>query len=411
MESDSVKLRELEIGAQKNESDRELKLRELGIAERKNVSDAELRARELVLAQRRLAQDAVLKRKEFRLQARQLSVGRWSGPVAVAVVGGLLGIGSTFFSSYQNREVERKKQEGTLILEAIRTDSSTQDHEAIAAANLAFLADAGLISLGEDQLKTLRKRAGNTAPSLPAAQQSVPQRMPDAVRSRISKSLASFGQYLQGIGAPRPSAVDIDVAGQEIPGMVAYYDPQKRAVLIGSEYLGDEAIPLREFAHSVLYTGGKYEAIDFDRTWMFIAIESGLASYFSSSYRNDPSVPPTGGPDSSLDNTQSVAMLVPVDPQYTGKLVWGGAFWELRTKLSQQVADRLLYAAWAAVTVEDIRTNDAAVFGRKLLATDGSQSGGKNVATIREVLARRGVKLAGERTLGIPVGSPSRKNP
>ena len=66
--------------------------RELALAEEKARSDRELKQRELDLAQAKLDQDKYLKEQELQVQSRQLAAGRWSGPVAVALVAGSLGI-------------------------------------------------------------------------------------------------------------------------------------------------------------------------------------------------------------------------------------------------------------------------------------------------------------------------------
>jgi hypothetical protein len=363
--------------------------RELDILERKNLAEIELRARELDQAERRLAQDRELKREEFLLQARQLALGRWSGPVAVAVVGGLLGIGATFFSSHQNREVERKKQEGTLVLEAIRTGSSGQN-QAIAAANLVFLADAGFISLGPKQLEKLRETAGTTTPSLPAqSSPSTTQQLTDSIRARTLKAFAEFAKYFESIGAPAPkTAIGVELANNN--DAIAYYDMDKHRVVISPEFVGDPSVPLREYSHSVLYSVEKTSATDFGRAWAIHAIESGLASYFSSSYRNDPSVP--GFEGQSLKNKNMISAINERGNQTVdGLLAWGGAFWDLRTAIGDDIADPLLYAAWASLTPDDIKTNDPAAFVRCLIETDRRTHSGKNKALILGIVTARGL--------------------
>jgi hypothetical protein len=122
-----------------DEASPELKERELQLAETRAANERELKQQELALSELKLRQDRELKEQELRIQGRQIAIGRWSGPVAVAVVAGLLGIVGTFFSARENRELERKKQEGTLVLEAIRTGASGKEREQQAAANLVFL--------------------------------------------------------------------------------------------------------------------------------------------------------------------------------------------------------------------------------------------------------------------------------
>jgi len=168
----------------------ELKERELQLAERKTANERELKQQELALSELKLRQDREIREQELQIQGRQIAIGRWSGPVAVAVVAGLLGIIGTFFSARENRELERKKQEGTLVLEAIRTGASGKEREQQAAANLVFLADAGLVNLTKEQIEKLREKAGDATPSLPVGTTPTPA-IPEPTRQQILKSLTS----------------------------------------------------------------------------------------------------------------------------------------------------------------------------------------------------------------------------
>src|SRR5262249_50034567 len=82
--------------------------------------------------------ELALKEKELEIQDKQPWQGRWSTPAVVAIVAGLIGYSGTLISSYQNRQLEREKQEGTLILEAIKTTGTAAEKERQTAANLVF---------------------------------------------------------------------------------------------------------------------------------------------------------------------------------------------------------------------------------------------------------------------------------
>lgn len=377
--------------------------RELELAVTKQRDDRYLKERELTLTEGKLKQDRELKQEELLIQHRQLSVGRWSGPVAVAVVAGLLGIIGSLLSSSQNRELERKKQEGTLVLESIRTGSTGKEREKQAAANLVFLADAGLLTLGEVQLKTLRDRAGDTAPGLPPASsnQGV-ERIPTAIRSQILKSFENFQQYFERIGAQKIANVAVDLVPPDVPGMIAYFDPAKQTVFVDPQYLGTPNVPLREYAHAVLYADPKkFAAINYERTWVYVGIESGLASYFASSFADNPAIPGALGETDSLANSRNLSELEPGPAaMWDGTLIWGGAFWDLRGALGQSVADQLLYAAWSLVTESDINANDPKRFGQKILEADVNLTQGKFQSEIKALFERRGLILEG-RTKGV----------
>src|SRR5581483_10009364 len=124
-------------------------------------------------------QEVELKKRELELKEREMTQSKWSGPVTVAIIAGIVGIVGTFVTSALNRdlertkykgsaELERQKQEGSLILEAIKTGGATEEKEKLAAANLVFLADAGLVTINEPKLTELRIKAGSAIPSLPA---------------------------------------------------------------------------------------------------------------------------------------------------------------------------------------------------------------------------------------------------
>ena len=104
--------------------------------------------------------------------------------------------------------------------------------------------------------------------------------------------------------------VRVDTVPPDFPGAIAYYDPGKSTVYIDAQYLTDINLPLREYAHAVLYADGKFSAIDYEKTWTYVGIESGLASYFSSSFVNDPRVPGGAG-NETLDNTRNLKDMKP----------------------------------------------------------------------------------------------------
>ena len=125
--------------------------------------DDNIEIQKLLLDRQRLEQDKELKLKELEIQAKQAAKVQWTAPIIVAVIGGFIGLLSNFWSSYQNLALERQKQEGTLILEAIKTGQTRE-----ASANLIFLDNAKLIHLTTEQRQPLEQKAGkNPLPSLP----------------------------------------------------------------------------------------------------------------------------------------------------------------------------------------------------------------------------------------------------
>jgi hypothetical protein len=368
----------------------QLKEREVQLAEKNAIIDRELKQQELALSERKLQQEREAKDRELDIQSRQIAVGRWSGPVAVAVVAGLLGIIGTFFSAGENRELERKKQEGTLVIEAIRTGASGKEREQQAAANLVFLADAGLVNLGKEQLEKLRQKAGDATPSLPVGGSGAQPALPEPTRQQILKSFDEFAAYFQSIGARITPKVRVDVVPPNYPA-IAYYDPGTSTVYVDTSYLADKDLPLREYAHAVLYEDGKYSAIDYEKTWAFVGIESGLASYFSSSFRNDPRVPGGNG-NETLDNERNLGLLKP-SPMIIvdGLYAWGGTFWALRKLFDSKTVDKILFTAWQDLREADLRRNDPKDFVAGLLKADAEIERSQHDMQIKELFSRRGM--------------------
>ena len=111
-----------------------------------------------------------LREKELSIQKESGILAQWNTPIVAAIVAGLVGYIGTLISSSQNRRLERDKQEGLLVLEALKTQGSLSEREKQAAANLVFFAEAGLISINNAQLKTLRTKSQGAGPALSVAQ-------------------------------------------------------------------------------------------------------------------------------------------------------------------------------------------------------------------------------------------------
>jgi hypothetical protein len=71
--------------------------------------------------------------------------------------------------------------------------------------------------------------------------------------------------------------------------------------------------------------------------------------------------------------------------------IWGGAFWELRESLGQEITDKLLLAAWKELDIEESKTSLKA-FPLAIIHQDKILESGKYSAEIRKVF--QGRKLA-----------------
>jgi hypothetical protein len=137
------------------------------------------------------------------------------------------------------------------------------------------------------------------------------------------------------------------------------------------------------------------------------AIESGLADYFACSFNDDSKLgevvaeryakewglehPWIRNLDNDLrvDDTER-RISDARSPQLRGE-AWGGAFWELRTALGKERADKLLFRAWAR---DEAVGDDGSGFAEAVVeeAVDGHDD--VVATTARTILEGRGLKLA-----------------
>jgi hypothetical protein len=158
--------------------------------------------------------------------------------------------------------------------------------------------------------------------------------------------------------------------------------------------------PLREYTHRVLIAL-KPDGLQADRS----GLESGLADYFPSSFLKDSDFardvwavyrkvyPGVQLPNRDLNNRRSFTEITPGrTEEHDSGTVWGGAFWEIRQRIGQPTADRLLIAAWKNL---DMRKFNASMgeFGRELLKQDTLLEKNAHADQIQTVLQGRGLKL------------------
>lgn len=132
--------------------------------------------------------DQRLKEQELRFKDRELSVrelesrrARWTNPLVLAVLGAALAalgnIAVSFYSGYQQRQIEKLKNDETQLLEQGKAEAAlvlevvkTADPDK-AATNLKFLADVKLLTKSETReavLAYVKSRPAGSGISLPA---------------------------------------------------------------------------------------------------------------------------------------------------------------------------------------------------------------------------------------------------
>jgi hypothetical protein len=227
-----------------------------------------------------------------------------------------------------------------------------------------------------------------------------------SLQEKLKFSVENFLRYFQKLGyAEKTSRVIIKTVTQN-NGFLSYYDPANETIGVKNELVEDETLTLHEYAHHVLYSSLPFDTSEWKDN--ALAIEGGLANYFVASFRVQPVIGAVAaqrlGPSArgvfpvTLENAERIAPAKPratlEDSEITRlQNAWGGAFWELRQRLGQNVADKSLYTAWRALTEQDralIVPHFIAKVAAQLTATAGTPA----IEAWRDILVRRGVNNA-----------------
>jgi len=351
--------------------------------------------------------ELALREKELNLQFQQSRWARWSTPVVLAIVAGLIGYFGTLISSHQSLQLEREKQEAMLILEAIKTTGTAPEKEKQTAANLVFFADAGLIkSIKKDELDKLRVKAQGAGPSLPAAKGVVEfeRSVTTDLQAKLQSALAEYQKFLVGIGYDSDQAkgrvtVKID---EELSRDNAYFSDN--SIVLGLNLAGDPEYALSEYTWYVLEQSNP---LAFDTLFrmgseQYQGFSYGLKFYFPCSYLNEPYVGRSyyslsGGTarDRSRPYLFNLDQLKPFsntredrEPHKLGE-IWGSAFWEMRKKLGREKTDRLLFAAWKRFHVDPKNMNQPRIYVNTIMDAARAAGNGQDIEVIHQAFASR----------------------
>jgi hypothetical protein len=218
------------------------------------------------------------------------------------------------------------------------------------------------------------------------------------LKEALKNTLESYYNYLKGVGLSLSLKTPTVVISEK--DLNASYDPMKNRIMIHPEIAAYPDTALREFTHHVLIGLNHEWAADVD----IGGVESGLADYLPSSFlgRSDfgKDLWPvferhnkgSKVPSRNLKNNHSFAEIdmKQIQPHRYGT-IWGGAFWELRESLGQEITDKLLLAAWKELDIEESKTSLKA-FPLAIIHQDKILESGKYSAEIRKVF--QGRKLA-----------------
>lgn len=327
-------------------------------------------------------------------------------PLTAALIAGAVGILGTFIGGILNLQVERQKQQGSLILEGIKTGDPKS-----AARNLLFFSEANLINLSAQQIDALRKEAGDsTLPVLPRPTNAAPQgvvfspsdNLTPGIKSKVETSLASFQKYLTGVGFNLAGKkISVNINAEEALNVFVENAEGTSTLNIGSSAAMDETAILQQYAFYILSAqredlslniqnvGPGSTDINLANFWW------GLADYLNCSYRKDPVVGKILGQMlqtpylRNLSNQRKFSEIKEyIPPQQAGE-VWGGALWEIREIAGQEVADKMLFTVWSQIQKGD----NTKKIAQLILESNQSIESGRHIEEIRGVFSRRDLKF------------------
>jgi hypothetical protein len=206
----------------------------------------------------------------------------------------------------------------------------------------------------EQELRDNRNQVQNIAQRVEElAQFAIGGAAPATLKDRLAADLTSYRAYLIGLGidlSGNPPSVSI--ADGEYDN--AHYDGAKNEIVAGRNFAWSDVL-FREYTHHALGLVRGQVGLTGERQ---DAVESALADYFPCSYRNEPLLGrevasylsrTQGFEKAAIRNLETPARLTDVPNrqivQAAGE-IWAAAFWEIRKRIGQQTADRLLLQAW-----------------------------------------------------------------
>jgi cell division protein FtsB len=210
----------------------------------------------------------------------------------------------------------------------------------------------------------------------------------EPAKKQIAGMLARYQQHFAELGSAFAPNQEVNVQFEKSelmkpPGQIAFYDGATNSMIVDEKYVASDDVILREYAHRILLRANNATSGN-----DAMALESGLADYYSRSFAGSPAY--TSFPARTLANDEKVFIARDYADVQTIGLAWGGLGWDLRQKLGRDIADALLFTAWTNTPRGPAIAGD---FARAIINTDAAHNGGRNADLIRTLLAKRGVSI------------------
>jgi hypothetical protein len=321
-------------------------------------------------------------------------------PVLLAIVGWLV-----------QRQVQKQsvgKDYVQLAVSILREPDSSKVNSELRSWAVDLLNAYSVVKLSP-QMSQVLKAGQAVLPPLEGFAATPSAALTPELQDKVQTSLSSFQQYLKQCGFPIRSEGTIKY--EIVPGdtiheqgyqYYAFYDPERETMKVGAAFANETDVIRHEYMRHVL-TDSDHGSMDLHWVedgspwWNGFAISSGLAVYFPCSVKGEPVFAQdhrelTVNLKNRAKFRGRAADIFSADN--IGDKVWGGAFWELREKLSDpKLADQLLAAAWVAWKPKNPNADLFVEFANQLVETDKRQSGGDHVEIIQAILRKRGLAI------------------
>ena len=176
----------------------------------------------------------------------------------------------------------------------------------------------------------------------------------------------------------------------------SWYLAAEKTVVVGRQLASDIDMLRWSYTQHVLKVSNYKQEIGKPTS----EIENGLADYLVCSFKNKPNMGETLAnllkyDKSYLRNMENERFFNNLSEDNTGPHsrgeIWGGAFWEIRTHLGQEIADRILVLAWRTTAWPTAEQDKPQKFIEALLsAAKGiGPSPDRQVNEIKTILQRR----------------------
>ena len=206
----------------------------------------------------------------------------------------------------------------------------------------------------------------------------------------IKAELTRFHSYLTGLGFQTPTDSPAVRVKPNID--TALFDPHTNTVLIDSKLVEDRDTLYHVYMHHVSISSAPKRP----ETWttLSVTLQDALADYFACSYQGDPVF---GKHYASVFGVEQ-GFLRDLANSYTFKKsrddavppkrgeVWGGLFWDIRSLVGKDKADRMLAEAW----MESAGISDEQAFIQSFVGSVLKQTEKSSLEAVKEAISRRG---------------------